>query len=75
MMRTTVNLPDDIYSIARSVAAADGVSLGEALAKLVRQALNPQPRVQTDSIFPTFIVPDDAAPITLEHTLELEDEI
>jgi hypothetical protein len=74
MMRTTVNLPDDIYEIARSVATAKRISLGEALAELVRRGLSPHSRIQEDSGFPCFRVSKNAAPITLEQTLDAEDE-
>src|SRR5437016_2635303 len=43
MMRTTLNLPDDVYEVARSLAAARGISLGDALAELVRRGLNQLP--------------------------------
>lgn len=75
MMRTTVNLPDDVYRVARSLAAAKGVSLGEALAELVRKALDPAGRIETAKPFPCFTVSKNACPITLEQTLEAEDEI
>lgn len=75
MMRTTLNLPDDVYRIARSVASARGTSLGEALAELVRRGLNPPTRVDTKKAFPCFVLSDQAKPITLEQTLEAEDEL
>ncbi len=75
MMRTTVNLPDDVYEAARSVAASKRLSLGEALAQLVRQGLTPPVELDTEKAFPSFVVPSDAEPITLEHTLRAEDEI
>ena len=34
-MRTTVNLPEDVYQAARSVAAVKDISLGDAIADLV----------------------------------------
>lgn len=74
-MRTTLNLPDDIYDIARSVAASKQISLGDAVAELVRRGLSPRPLANHDAIFPHFVVPADAPPITLEKTLEAEDEI
>lgn len=75
MMRTTVNLPDDVYEAARSVAGVRGVSLGEALAELVRRGLKPSPQINTKKPFPCFRVPPDAKPITLEQTLEAEDDL
>jgi len=74
MMRTTVNLPDDVYEIARSVASARRVSLGDALADLVRQGFDRKPRVRNESGFPCFSVSRRAPPITLDHTLNAEDE-
>jgi hypothetical protein len=75
MMRTTVNLPDDVYRAARDVAQVEGVSLGDALAELVRRGLRPHNRINTKTPFPTFIVPPDAEPITLEQILAAEDEL
>lgn len=76
MMRTTLNLPDDVYEIARSIAHTKRLSLGEALADLVRAGLRPpQGSAPEPDSFPRFPVSRDAPPITLEHTLELEDEI
>ena len=74
MMRTTVNLPDDIYSAADSLAHLKRISLGDAIAELVRRGLRPDPGVNTEKAFPCFAVPEDAEPITLEQTLAAEDE-
>ena len=74
-MRTTVNLPDDIYEVIRSIALARRIPFGEALAGLVREGLNPAPPIETGSPFPHFSISRDAPPITLEHTLEVEDEL
>lgn len=75
MMRTTVNLPEDIYQIVRSLALVKQISFGEALSQLVRAGLHPPSSIETDSSFPHFSVGKDAPPITLQHTLELEDEL
>ena len=72
-MRTTVNLPDDVYQAARALASLQSVSLGEALAELVRRGLNPTVALSTETAFPCFRLPEDAPPITLEQTLEAED--
>jgi regulator of RNase E activity RraA len=73
-MRTTVNLPDDIADLVRSVADAKGISMGSAIADLVRQGLTRDSRAHETHGFPCFSVPPDAAPITLEQTLAAEDE-
>ena len=75
MMRTTLNLPPDIYDVAKSLARAKDISFGDAIAELVRNGLKREPRVREDKGFPCFAVPEDAPPITLERTLEAEDEL
>jgi hypothetical protein len=75
MMRTTLNLPDDVHQVAKSLAGVKGISLGDALAELVRQGLKPPARVNTRKAFPCFVLPKDAKPITLEQTLQAEDEL
>lgn len=75
MMRTTLNLPEDVYRAARALAEAKRVSLGEAVAELVRLGIKPSRRADSRKAFPCFTVPENAAPITLEQTLEAEDEL
>jgi hypothetical protein len=75
MMRTTLNLPDDIEEVIRSFAEVKGISLGEAVAELVRKGLQPRPRTSAKGVFPQFDVPEGAPPITLEQTLAAEDEL
>ena len=74
MMRTTVNLPDDIYEVARSLAVTKHTSLGEALAELARRGLNAASRLEIAGAFPRFAIREDAGPITLERTQAAEDE-
>ena len=75
MMRTTVNLPDDVLRVARSLADLKGISLGDALAELIRAGLKPAARINTKTAFPSFEVSERAKPITLEQTLLAEDEL
>jgi hypothetical protein len=75
MMRTTLNLPDDVYRMAVAVAAAKGTSLGNAVAELVRRGLQPAAAITEDGGFPCFAVPPEAAPISLAQTLAAEDEL
>jgi hypothetical protein len=49
--------------------------LGDALAQLVRRGLRPNVEVNTKKAFPCFVVPRNATPITLEQTLEAEDNL
>jgi len=76
MMRTTINLPDDVGEIIRSFADVKGISLGEAVAQLVRKGLQPsRAAAGIGNVFPQFDIPDGAPPITLEQSLAAEDEI
>ena len=75
VMRTTLNLPDDVGAIICAVADAKGLSLGAAAAVLIRKGLHAEARVRQDDGIPCFAVPPDAPPITLEHTLSIEDEL
>jgi hypothetical protein len=75
MMRTTLNLPDDVSTVVRAVAEAKNLSLGDAVAELIRRGLNSDARIQEDAGVPHFVVPGDARPITLEETLTAEDEL
>lgn len=75
MMRTTVNLPDDIADLVRSVSDAKGISMGSAIAELVRQGLTRDFRANAVDRFPSFAVSPDAPPITLEQTLAAEDDL
>lgn len=74
-MRTTINLPDDVYEAARSVSKARDISLGDALADLVRQGLRPPLRMEKRNGIPIVVLPKDSPIITLEHTLAIEDEL
>jgi hypothetical protein len=74
-MRTTVNLPDDVYQAARATAALERISLGEALAALARAGMRPPAVIDAGGDFPCFELPPGAGPVTLERTLEIEDEL
>lgn len=74
-MRTTVNLPNDVLRVARALANLKGISLGDAIAELARAGLKPAARINTKTAFPSFQVGANAKPITLEQTLQAEDEL
>jgi hypothetical protein len=75
MMRTTINLPEDVYQAARSVAAVKDISLGEAVADLVRQGLRPALVMEMENGLLVPLLPRDSPVITLEHTLAIEDDL
>ncbi len=75
MMRTTINLPDDIYEEARAMAASLRIPLGEAVGELARRGLRRTHQIDTSGVFPRVVLPPDAPKISLERLLELEDEL
>jgi hypothetical protein len=75
VMRTTVNLPEDILRAARSLARRRGMSFGDALAELIRAGLKPAVRINTKTAFPSFEVGKHAKSITLKQTLRAKDQL
>jgi len=65
-MRTTLVIEDDVLEAARSLAEAEGKSLGEVISGLARRGLAPSSQQADDDGFPVFSLPPDAKPITLE---------
>ena len=74
-MRTTLSLPDDVYEAAHSLASLKRISLGDAVAELVRIGMRPSVQINGRKAFPSFVLPESAPPITLEQTLAAEDDI
>ena len=65
MMRTTVNVDDDVLAAAKSIARAEGRGVGAVISELARRGLSPTAvRVGVEDGFPVFSVADDAPPIT-----------
>jgi hypothetical protein len=64
-VRTTLDIDDEALSIARDVAAVEGISIGKAVSKLVRAAVAPRP-VQTVGRIPSFAPRQGARAITGE---------
>jgi hypothetical protein len=73
-MRTTLNLPDDLYESVRSFAVGKRISLEAALVELLGRGLQRAARIDSHRAFRCFSVAPDAAPITLERAIEAEDQ-
>jgi hypothetical protein len=74
-MRTTLRIDEDVLRAARSLARAEGRSVGEVVSELARKGLRPAPSKRRGrSGLPTFDVPADTAVLTPEMVREaLED--
>lgn len=78
VMRTTLTIDDDVLAAARSLARARSEPLGQALSELARRGLSstgPSRGARRAAGFPTFSVPRNARPITLEDVRKAEDEV
>jgi len=76
-MRTTLALSDDVFLIARQVAARDRVSLGEAVSRLAREGYRSQtqqPATATALKSRYSVLPVRDEIITTEHVRRLMDE-
>jgi hypothetical protein len=75
-MRTTLNIDDDVYELAKSLAEARRMSLGEALSYLARRGTTGQPGFTVQDGFPIFRVEAGTpqfGPEDIEAALEAED--
>lgn len=74
-MRTTVDLPDDLHSIAAAIARDSGTSLSETVARLLRAALRtPGPLTISTSARTGLRVASRGQVVTSEDVRALEDE-
>lgn len=75
-MRTTIDLPDDLHRIAMSLARDTGQTLSQAVATLLRRALERPELVEcyTDSNTGFPVMRLGGAPITVEDVRALDDE-
>ncbi len=60
-MRTTLQIDDDVLSIAKQLASQQGVSVGQIVSELARRGLKPSAAYRYADDFPVFEVHEDAA--------------
>jgi hypothetical protein len=75
MMRTTLDLEEDILLAAKEIAKQRGDTVGKVLSDLARQALTRRAPVSRKHGLPLFPVQPDAGVITLELVNRLRDEM
>lgn len=75
MVRTTIDLPDDLHRIATAIARDSARSLSETVAELIRRGLGSptDPEIRRDPLtgLPTLRL---GRPITTEEVRSLEDD-
>ena len=73
-MRTTLKIDDDVIEAARSIARAEGRSVGEVISRLARKGLRPVAEPVDRSGFPVFQVSPEAEVLTPEMVRRAEDD-
>ncbi len=75
-MRTTIDLPQDLHEIARSIARDRSQTLSEAVADLLRRGLSRDAtlRVETDPLT-GFLVLHGTGPVTSDDVREFENDV
>ena len=74
-MRTTLQIDDDLYLAAKSIAMAENKTIGEVISSLLRKALLIREYPEGAEDIPSFRVSEDAPPLTLEMVREAEEDI
>lgn len=73
MVRTTIDLPDDLHQLARQLAHETGRSMSDVVADLLRLALT-RPRAPAASSPRGMPVVSVGRPVTAEDVRSLDDE-
>jgi hypothetical protein len=74
IMRTTIDLEEDVLLAAKELARQRGVSIGKVISELARQALMPSEASALRNGIPLFPVRAGAAVVTPELVRQLHDE-
>lgn len=75
LMRTTLQLDDDVLSAARALAEQQGRTLGEVVSELARKGLAPEAAPQYRNGIRLMPVRANARPTALEEINRLRDEL
>lgn len=74
-MRTTITIDDELFEVAKALAAQKGLPLGKAVSELMRRGIRYQGATKRRrSGFPIFEVPAGARSVTLETVKKAEEE-
>ena len=73
-MRTTLQIDDDVLSIAKQLASQRGMSIGQVVSELARKGLKPAAPYRYADDFPVFEVREDAAVFGLDEVKEALEE-
>ena len=71
IMRTTVNLDDDVFELAKNYAGKRSLAIGKALSELVRRGLDAPPKTRIVNGLVVFDLPEGGEPVTTEKVKKL----
>lgn len=74
-MRTTLNLDDEVFRLARGYARSRSLALGKAVSELVRKGLSAPVRTRIVNGVHVFDLPAGGDRISSERVKELESEM
>jgi hypothetical protein len=74
-MRTTIDVDDDVLEAVREIARTNGMTMGQAVSELLREALIRLTGFDTRNGVPLFPKKPDGEIVTLEHVAELYAEV
>jgi hypothetical protein len=74
-MRTTLDIEEHVLLAAKEIARQRGITVGQAISDLARQALVRKPAVSRKHGLPQFPIQPDAGVVTLEFVNRLRDEL
>lgn len=73
-MRTTLQIDDDLYQAAKSIAMAEHKTVGRIISSLLRKALLSKDYREGVDDIPSFRVSESAAPLTLEMVRKADED-
>jgi len=73
-MRTTVNLDDDVFELAKNYASNRSVAMGKALSELVRRGIGAPPKTRVVNGLVVFDLPEDGERVTSAKVKKLLEE-
>lgn len=74
-MRTTIDVEDDVLSVARDLAREKRTTLGKVISDLARRTLLSGTTIALENGFPTLPVLREGQVVTMELVNRLRDEI
>ena len=75
LMRTTVDIEEDVLLAAKEIARQKRTSLGRVLSDLARKSLTPKPKTSKKHGLPQFPIQPNAGVVTTELVNQLRDEL